>query len=377
MANYLFVTWDGGGNVTPAVGIATELKSRGHRVRFLGHEVQRNDLAGAGFEFTAYERGRAFSSQDTNSPNVMMALFSDKGMGEDVLAAVAAHPADVVIVDCLLTGAQKACADAGLTYVSLEHFFDGFLRKNWLRGPMGITARAKGLRPLRTWNAAALVLVVSLPELDPGHNRKMPANVRYSGPILVAPAARDWSDEEPAVLVSLSTYNFGGMTEAMQHILDATADLDAKVIVTTGPVIDPASLRVGANAEVHRYVPHDRLMPKASLVIGHGGHATTMRALAHDLPLVVMPMHPMLDQPMVGQSVERAGAGRLVRKGAKAESLRPVIAELLADGPHRLAAARLGAAIRGMAGTVTAADLIEQCGPVNGAPGSQSLRSRT
>jgi UDP:flavonoid glycosyltransferase YjiC (YdhE family) len=47
-----------------------------------------------------------------------------------------------------------------------------------------------------------------------------------------------------------------------------------------------------------------------------------------------------------------------VKKSATAEQLRPVIAELLADGPHRDAAARLGAAIRSANGSGTAADRI-------------------
>ena len=34
MSEILFVTWDGGGNVPPALGIATELAARGHTVRF-------------------------------------------------------------------------------------------------------------------------------------------------------------------------------------------------------------------------------------------------------------------------------------------------------------------------------------------------------
>ena len=40
MSNILFVTWDGGGNVPPALGIAAELQQRGHRVRVIGHPVQ-------------------------------------------------------------------------------------------------------------------------------------------------------------------------------------------------------------------------------------------------------------------------------------------------------------------------------------------------
>ena len=106
-------------------------------------------------------------------------------------------------------------------------------------------------------------------------------------------------------------------------------------------------------------MPHAELMPKASLVVGHGGHSTTMQALAHDLPMVLMPMHPMLDQPMVARTVAAAGAARVVRKKAGADELAPVIAALLADGPHRAAAARLGAEIRSMPGATNAADRIE------------------
>jgi hypothetical protein len=39
--------------------------------------------------------------------------------------------------------------------------------------------------------------------------------------------------------------------------------------------------------------------------------------------------------------------------------LRPILAELLAPGPHHEVAARLGSAIRAARGAATAADLIE------------------
>ena len=106
-------------------------------------------------------------------------------------------------------------------------------------------------------------------------------------------------------------------------------------------------------------MPHADLMPRASLVIGHGGHGTTMQALAHDVPLVLMPMHPLLDQPMVARSVAAAGAGRVVPKKATAAELTPVITEMLAEGPHRAAAARLGAQIRALPGATYSADHIE------------------
>jgi UDP:flavonoid glycosyltransferase YjiC (YdhE family) len=359
MNSFLFVTWDGGGNVPPATGIASELRARGHEVRFLGHPAQRSSLEEAGFAFTPYEHSRPFCATDANSVPRVLSMFTDTGMGEDLVAATRSHPTDLVVVDCMLIGALSTCARNGIRYAVLEHLFDGYLRQGWLHGPMGIAARLKGLRPVRSWDSAAVALVASLPELDPGSVRRQPANLRYTGPVVDETGPRAWSDERPMILVSLSTYRFPGMARALQNILDATAPLDAQVVLTTGPVVAPEELNAPANAEVHRFVPHDQLMPRASLVVGHGGHSTTMRALAHDLPLVVMPMHPMLDQPTVGRQVEKAGAGRLVRKKATPESLRDVIAALVADGPHRIAAARLGAQIREGSGRTTAADLLE------------------
>jgi UDP:flavonoid glycosyltransferase YjiC (YdhE family) len=116
-----------------------------------------------------------------------------------------------------------------------------------------------------------------------------------------------------------------------------------------------------------------------SLVVGHGGHATTMTALAHDLPLLVLPMDAKTDQPYVGKTVQRAGAGLTMSRRATPEKIRAAVEQLLVDGPQREAAARLGAIVRAVPGAATAADLIEdvvQKGVRGGAsaPGPRAAR---
>jgi UDP:flavonoid glycosyltransferase YjiC (YdhE family) len=354
-ADLLFVTWDGGGNVPPAVGIAQELRQRGHDVRFVGHARQHDSLAAAGFDVAPTRAARPFSPLDDNSPLTYVKTFGDRGLGRDVSAALADRPADLVVVDCMLFGVMEALRKSATPYVSLEHLYDAFFRRSWLRGPMGLGMRVLGLDPAASLAAARGTLVASLPVLDPAGEQPR-SNVAYLGPV-VSCSPRVAAD--PAVLVSLSTIRFPKMQESLQRVLDATAGLDARVVVTTGPVIDPASLRPAANHELHRFVPHAELMPSMSLVVGHGGHATTMLALAHDLPVVVMPMHRLLDQKMVGRSVEQAGAGRLVSKKTSAQQLRVIVSDLLDDGPHRQAAARLGEQIRAMPGAVNGADQVE------------------
>ncbi|GAA3825802.1 glycosyltransferase [Nocardioides panacisoli] len=354
MSDFLFVTWDGGGNVPPAAGIATELAARGHTVRFIGHEGNRRQLPGT--DFTAYTRARPFASVEKNSLLAHIKMFGDRGMGADVLAELDRRPADLVVVDCMAFGVIHAIERAGIRYVLLEHLYDEYFSAKWLKGPIGLGVRAQRLAPQRGLDAAALRLVASAPELDPAGRRDRPANMVHTGPVVTGTPA---NPSEPTILVSLSTYNFPGQAAALQRVIDAVAGLDARVVVTTGPAIDGSALRPSSNTEIHDWVRHGELMPEVSLVVGHGGHATTMSALAHDIPLLILPMHPMLDQPMVGRSIAEAGAGRMAKKTAPSGQLRPLIEELLDDGPHRSAAAALGAAIRGARGAATAADRLE------------------
>jgi UDP:flavonoid glycosyltransferase YjiC (YdhE family) len=276
----------------------------------------------------------------------------------------------VVVADCLLLPAIKACATAGVPVVSLEHTFDAYVRGGWARGPVGLTARLKGFAPTRTWDAAALSLVASLPSLDPAYDGQQAGNRVWTGPFVERPAPRDRSGQPPKVLVSLSTFFYAGMVETLQRVLDGIGTVDVPAVVTTGPVIDPAQLRAPANVELHRYLSHDELMPEVSLVVGHGGHSTTMRALAHGLPLVVMPLHPLLDQPMVGRRVEESGAGRVLSRKARPHQVASAVQELLHDDSYRIAAQRIADEIRPTGGTDGAADLLEE---LAGRPSTQRL----
>ncbi|MFD3454963.1 glycosyltransferase [Streptomyces sp. NPDC058691] len=357
MARILFVTWDGGGNVPPALGIAAELARRGDSVRFLGHPQQRRQIEAAGFRFEPCSTARPWSATARTGPAGYLRMFTDPGPGRDLAAAVAREPADLVVIDCLSFAALRTAQEMGLRHVVLAHTFHGYLTRSWSRGPLALVAGLKGYHPPRLWASAEEVLVTSLPELDPGRERPQPPNVHYTGPVLPA-AARPASPEGQRILVSLSTIHYPAQARALQAILDAVADLPVHAVVATGHAVEPETLRPPRNAELHRYRPHAEVMPGVSLVVGHGGHGTTMQALAHDLPLVVMPMHPMLDQPVIGRVVEEHGAARVVRRNASPERIRTAIGELLTSESHRRAAAGLGSRIRAGSGAAAAADRI-------------------
>lgn len=164
----------------------------------------------------------------------------------------------------------------------------------------------------------------------------------------------------PQVLVSLSTNAFAGQRRMLQNILDALAPLAVEATVTVGPGIEASGLRVAPNASLHAWLDHDQVLATASLVVGHGGHSTAMRALSFGVPQVVMPANPMIDQKHVGLSLTAVGAGVLLTKHAKPQRIRAAIETVLNNRSYLDAAGRLGEQIRQRDGAQVAADAIEE-----------------
>jgi UDP:flavonoid glycosyltransferase YjiC (YdhE family) len=162
------------------------------------------------------------------------------------------------------------------------------------------------------------------------------------------------------VLVSLSTTWFPDQTTAYQSIATALGSLPVRGVITTGGLAPDHDLELPPNVELRGRVPHAEIMPGAALVVGHGGHSTTFTALAHGLPLVILPMHPLLDQPMIGAAVARAGAGVVLKRTASPDSIARAIAGVLDDADMVENARRLGERLRKADAAAVAADRVER-----------------
>jgi UDP:flavonoid glycosyltransferase YjiC (YdhE family) len=94
--------------------------------------------------------------------------------------------------------------------------------------------------------------------------------------------------ELPNVYVTLGTVL--DEADVLRLLLTALADLDCSVLMTIGRGGDPASLAPWpANATVERFVPQADVLPHCAVVVSHGGSGTTYGALAHGLPLLMLP----------------------------------------------------------------------------------------
>lgn len=360
-SRFLLVTFDAGGNFPPVPTLGRELRRRGHQVTILGHEQQRAKVEDAGLSFIAYTDPPPWSSVRRRSTIAgltgYLKMFTTPALVADAVAA--AQNCDLVVVDCMLLPVVAALTERNVPTVALFHAFYAYLDGSFRRGPIGTVARFRGLSASKIWRATDLQLVISDQLLDPAGRRSGDlAPILWSGP--AEPMARPLTPHSPPrILASLSTTYFPGQRRTLQRILDAAAELPIELIMTTGPAVLPGDLRAPANAEVHQFIPHREILPDCAAVIGHGGHSTTFQALAHGLPLIILPMHPLLDQPMVGRAVATSGAGVRLPKRSSATRIATSLRSILDDPSYAAAAQVIGQRLRAGGGTSTAVDALE------------------
>ncbi|MEP6892816.1 MAG: nucleotide disphospho-sugar-binding domain-containing protein [Gaiellaceae bacterium] len=136
--------------------------------------------------------------------------------------------------------------------------------------------------------------------------------------------------ERPIVYVTLGT-SFNDPS-IFRLLLDALAGLDCNVLATIGRGNDPASLEpLPENAVVERYIPQAQVLPHANLVVGHGGSGSTLGALAHGLPQLLLPQGA--DQFENANACRAAGAARMLMPDQLTVAAARTEIDLLFDDP--------------------------------------------
>ena len=101
--------------------------------------------------------------------------------------------------------------------------------------------------------------------------------------------------------------------------------------------------------------------PHCAAVVSHGGSGSVIGALAHGLPMVLIPMGA--DQPYNAARCAELGAARLLDAvEATPESVRAAVATVLADSSYRRAAERVRDEIAALPDPAHALMLLERLG---------------
>lgn len=394
--HYLFVLWDGGGNIPPQLALARRLTMRGHRVSILAPRVLQSRVEAAGCAFvplhatpdhdSASHTDDVLRDWEARTPMTAAALVRDRlifgtasGYARDVTAAITADRPDVVVTDYLLLGAYVAAEHAGIPLAALVHtvyplpapgmppYGMGFQPAKGVAGRVRDTifakiferfynARLKELNRVRAamgpqslsstfeqFDRANRLLVLTSQAFDfPAGS--LPPNVCYVGPQLDDPAwLEPWeppaSDNNlPLVLVSLST-TYQQQADTVRRVVAALASLPVRGLVTLGPALANEQFSLPSNVRVATYIPHVLVCPHADLVVTHGGHGTVITALNFGVPLVCLPMGR--DQGDNAARVVWRGAGAQCSNKADVKQLRRAIQQVLAEPRFREEARRI------------------------------------
>jgi UDP:flavonoid glycosyltransferase YjiC (YdhE family) len=312
----------------------------------------------AGFDVVRYRRApepdmeTAFEHQAAQ----MMATAAGSEIALDVQQVVAELRPALMIVDCMLPAGIAAGELTRTPTASLVHFPYGLARTQMLRGSgawttdraqLDVTRSRLGLEPatddLTAWESAELLLVTVPKWFDLPTD--YPANVVHAGPLGVTRGSQEAStpDGRPRILLSFSTTVMQGQVALIQRVCDALAGQAVDAVLTLGPAVSGEAIHAPRNIEMVPYADHDQLLPRCTAVITHGGLGTTLRALAHGKPLLLLPLGR--DQQFNAQRVVELGAGvRLPVESSPAE-IASALLELLAQPPFRKAAEDAAAAI--------------------------------
>jgi MGT family glycosyltransferase len=422
MTNFLFTLWDGGGATPPVLDVAASLVRRGHSVRVIADPVLADEVEASGATHIHWTRGphRTVRTPETDlvhdwtykSPmKAFQALLDNLICGpadlfaRDVQDELEREPADVLVTEMLLQGPLIAAQAARIPTATLmttpyllpakgiPPFGPGLMpakgplgrtrdavmtrmsKQGWKRGlaPLNAARERVGLPPLADpldqVRGSDRILVLTSEAFDFKAAEPLPANVLYAGPRTPDPVwtGQAWTPppgDDPLVLVGLSS-TFQDQLGVLRRIAEALGRLPVRAVLTTGPVIDPADVAAPANVQVLQTAPHHEILEHAAVTITHAGHGTTLKALAHGVPLVCLPMGR--DQNDNAARVVHHGAGVKLKPTAEASRIAAAVQQVLSDPSYGAAAQRLASAIASETAHDRAADELEALAPATAA----------
>ncbi len=159
-------------------------------------------------------------------------------------------------------------------------------------------------------------------------------------------------------LIYLSLGSLGSAdVELMRRLVDVLSRAPHRFVVSKGP--QHTEFELADNMWGAEFLPQPAILPRADLVITHGGNNTTTECFHFGKPMIALPL--FWDQYDNAQRVHETGFGvRLPTYTFEEDELLGAIDRLLADGGLHERMQVTAARVQASPGTVKAAGLIEQ-----------------
>lgn len=369
MTKVLFCVLPEKGHLNPCIGPAQRLVDAGLEVAFHAPFDLSATLAVAGLHFLGEHRpppaadrreGALFASnvRDVtwlrNWIKQMLVDSVEDGIGL-IERAIARFAPDILVLDPMLYAAAIAAHRAGIPWVTLSNSLNPVLPD---RGRPGPRLDSELLRTVE-WLAASREALFARHGMAPvfsGCDLISPhlsvafttpefvgeSDGRHPGVALVGPSlpGRSRGDETPfpwerltgapLVYMSLGSQIYH-QPELFRRVIEAVRDRPVQLVLAAAGLCETADLgALPSNVLAVRYAPQLAILARARVFLTHGGANSVMEAMAHAVPLLLVPL--CNDQFHQVWFVEKAGVGRALAAG---EEPWPAIAALLEPGPVR------------------------------------------
>jgi UDP:flavonoid glycosyltransferase YjiC (YdhE family) len=377
----LFTFAGGTGHFLPLVPLARAAEQAGHRVAFGGQKGMLSVIERAGF--SGFDTGGPTLLAGTKrTPLLELDLEREINAVRDgyagrtareraaaVLQLCEAWRPDVLVCDEMDFGALVAAERTEVPYATVVCIGSGsFVWPELVTEPLNELRAAHALPPdpelvmLRRY----LVLAPFPPSFrDPAN--PLPPTGHIIRPVPAdAPAGElepPWLAEltaRPIIYFTLGTIFNLESGDLFERVLTGLSELPVSVVVTVGRELEPHVLGPQpANVHVEQYVPQSLLLPHCELVVSHAGSGSVVGALAHGLPMVLLPIGA--DQPLNAARCRELRVARILDPfRATAAEVSTAVSNVLSDPSYRHNAQRLRAEIEASPGPEHALRLLEE-----------------
>lgn len=422
MPSVLICSTSAHGHVAPLLPIAQELVATGFRVRFLTGSAFRTAVEGTGAEHVSLpaeadiddqELDRRFPGRDKLSGAALMKhdltkIFFPAAPAQlsAVREAVATESTDAVLTEPLFVGGSSYLLDrspddpmvivtgtvplplssrdtapfglglppmpgpigrirnAVLQFVAEKIIFGSIQREADRLTQQLIGQRLPGF--VMDWPSWADAIVqFSVPGFEYPRS-DLPEQVHFVGPLSLPTTQTGlpdwWTDldqDRPVIVLNQGTVANEDYGQLINPALEALADIDALVVVTTGGrPLDTLPQPLADHVRAAEFVPFAELLPKTDLMITNGGYGGVHAALRHGVPLIAAGTTE--DKIEVGARVAYTGVGiNLATNTPTPDQIAKAVRTILADPSHTEASARIGAEIARAPGVAAVAELIK------------------
>ena len=416
-ARIVFATTPADGHTVPALPIARALIERGHSIRWYAGRTYADRITAIGAEFLPmsdhdfsvvglddYFTERASLSGLAKLKFDMNVAFAQPTWTHlsDLSAALERQPADLIVGDTGLVAGPMLTELGGPPFAAFGISVVGFPSRDVPPFGLGLRPTTNALGSIRNQVLHALVrrtlfagMTKAVNKIRVAHGlpprdemvfeymlhaslylqlgaqgfeypqRDLADHIRFVGPVRPDPISGwtepDWWPElasgRPVVVLNQGTVATDP-TELLIPGLAALAEEDVLVVAVTGGR-DPGDLGpLPANARVERFIPFDRLLPRASVLVTNAGFGAVQLALAAGVPIVAAGKTE--DKVEVAARVGWSGVGVNLRtQRPRPESIAYAVREVMRDERYGRRARELQAEIAAAGREQAAADQLE------------------